>query len=361
MKRSVIIICDGLQPGGAERQTLLLAGELRRDWNPIVVSLGDGPLRDEYKNLGISTYILRRKYKYDLIYPIIEFKKLIHKFNPVIVHTAWGYMASIIATYALKGSTTPHISGVIRNGTVIPNKNNLLMKYASRQGNMCIANSYAGLKAWKIPAKKGKVIYNGFDFTRIPIHQTCHRRSSDHLRVIMTASMTFKKDWSAFVETARILSEGNLSGGIDFYGFGDGVCRERILKEAHDLITSNNIYLPGRIKDTISECRNSDIGILLSPYGEGMSNSIMEYMACGLPVICTNSGGNSELVIEGETGFLVSKKDPSREVVEKLLWFMEHPDSLREMGKAGKERIRNHFSTEKMVESYNSVYKELLK
>jgi len=360
VKKSVIIICDGFQPGGAERQTLLLAGELRRDWIPIVVSLGDGPLRDAYRNLGISTYILRRKYKYDFISPIIKFKKLLHKFNPVLVHTAWGYMASIIATYALKGSTTPHISGVVRNGTVIPSKNNLLMKYASRQGNMCIANSYAGLIAWKIPSKKGKVIYNGFDFSRLSENAVSSDSNGNTFRVIMTASMTFKKDWSSFIEASKILFESKEHLNIEFYGFGDGVDREKILLKAKKLLEYKKVFLPGRIVDTITECKNSDVGILLSTYGEGMSNSIMEYMACGLPVICSNSGGNPELVVDGVTGFLVNPENNPEEISDKILWLKNNPDKAKCMGSSGRERILTEFSTQKMLSEYDKLYNSLL-
>lgn len=360
MKENILLVCDGLQPGGAERQTLLLARELCKYWNPILVSLGDGQLSTEYKKYGIPFHVIERKFRYDIASPIIRLDKIIRKYNPVLLHNTWGYMAAIIASIALLGRDIPFITGVIRNGTIIPNKNNIIIKYASRLGDKCIANSHAGLTAWKIPKSKGEVIYNGFDSTRLSSKDSIFKKNPNAYRIIMTASMTRKKDWSAYIQVARRISANKECNNVEFYGFGDGTCRERILNEASDLLEQNLVVLPGRIEDTIPECKNSNIGVLLSPYGEGMSNSIMEYMACGLPVICTNSGGNPELVIDGITGFLVCKDNPCVEVVEKIIWLNKNPMKAKKMGEAGKNRINNYFSNDNMLQQYVNMYKSII-
>jgi glycosyltransferase involved in cell wall biosynthesis len=65
-----------------------------------------------------------------------------------------------------------------------------------------------------------------------------------------------------------------------------------------------------------------------------LSNSIMEYMACELPVICTDSGGNRELVVDGETGFIIPPEDVDS-FTEKLLFLKNNPDISHRMGNEG--------------------------
>lgn len=120
------------------------------------------------------------------------------------------------------------------------------------------------------------------------------------------------------------------------------------------------MFLPGRIRDPISECMKANLGILLSTQGEGISNSIMEYMACGLPVICSNEGGSSELVVDKITGFLVDPQNDPKEIAEIILWLKNNPIKAKTIGLAGKERIFSQFSTQKMVQDYVLLYNKAL-
>jgi glycosyltransferase involved in cell wall biosynthesis len=107
----------------------------------------------------------------------------------------------------------------------------------------------------------------------------------------------------------------------------------------------------------------ADIGVLLTDsryHAEGLPNSIMEYMACGLPVVCTDSGGNREIVLDGYTGLLVPSRDPAA-VVDALRLLLEDPQKARLFGETGRERVRQEFSTEAMVEKTMTVYESVLR
>jgi glycosyltransferase involved in cell wall biosynthesis len=98
---------------------------------------------------------------------------------------------------------------------------------------------------------------------------------------------------------------------------------------------------------------------VLSTFTEGISNSILEYMALSKPVVATDGGGTKEIVMEGETGFLVNpgNADELAARIESLL----NNDILRHnMGRAGRERVRNHFSIDKMIDSYVFHYSKLV-
>jgi len=81
--------------------------------------------------------------------------------------------------------------------------------------------------------------------------------------------------------------------------------------------------MPGFVEDTPSLLAKSHIGLLLSNAYEGLSNSIMEYMAAGIPVIATNTGGNSELITHGKNGFLINRQMQGNTLVpssQLILW-----------------------------------------
>ena len=106
-----------------------------------------------------------------------------------------------------------------------------------------------------------------------------------------------------------------------------------------------------------------NIGVLLSNmscHGEGISNSIMEYMALEKPVIATDGGGTKELVIHGENGFLIKEKN-IKILVEKIEYFIDNPKQACEMGKKGKNRLEKYFSIKRMVDETFQLYTDLLK
>jgi glycosyltransferase involved in cell wall biosynthesis len=99
---------------------------------------------------------------------------------------------------------------------------------------------------------------------------------------------------------------------------------------------------------------------VLPSLAEGISNTLLEAMASGLPVVATNVGGNVELVVDGETGLLVPPASPSP-LAEAMADLLEHPDRALAFGVAGCERVRSQFSLEAMVGSYLALYEECLK
>jgi glycosyltransferase involved in cell wall biosynthesis len=100
-----------------------------------------------------------------------------------------------------------------------------------------------------------------------------------------------------------------------------------------------------------------DIAVLTTR-GEGISNSIMEYMALGKPVIATDCAGNREIIEDGVSGFLIRPADV-RGLAAKINHLLQDEGKRSRMGQAGALRIQKDFSLEKMISTYCRLYAKL--
>ena len=91
---------------------------------------------------------------------------------------------------------------------------------------------------------------------------------------------------------------------------------------------------------------------------EGMSGAVLEAMGARLPVVATNVGSNSELVSEGETGFLVEPRDETT-MAERLARLMANRELARQLGEAGRRRLEQSYGIETMVQRYEELYLSL--
>jgi sugar transferase (PEP-CTERM/EpsH1 system associated) len=117
-------------------------------------------------------------------------------------------------------------------------------------------------------------------------------------------------------------------------------------------------WMPGERQDIPAILRGLDCFVLPS-LAEGISNTILEAMASGLPVIATDVGGNRELIDAGRTGEIVPSADPHA-LAARMLSYARDPQAARAAGKAGRARIEREFSLEAMLARYRGVYHQVL-
>jgi sugar transferase (PEP-CTERM/EpsH1 system associated) len=139
---------------------------------------------------------------------------------------------------------------------------------------------------------------------------------------------------------------------------GDGPLLDGLRKMLEDDGAAHLAWLPGERPD-IAECvRAMDLFVLPS-LGEGTSNTILEAMASGLPVVATRVGGNPELVSDGQTGRLVQSND-AEAIAGSILEYAEDPALRKEHGAEGRRAVEQRFSMKAMVEGYANVYEATL-
>ncbi len=136
---------------------------------------------------------------------------------------------------------------------------------------------------------------------------------------------------------------------------GDGPLRSSLQKYSQELGISDSVVFLGQVGDVASLLRFSDIGLLVSE-SEGLSNSLMEYSAAGLPVVTFDVGGNQEIVCDGETGYLIPEGDLPG-FVRKVLFLLNEPQKRSEMGNNGRRYIFQRFGATRILDAFLDLLK----
>lgn len=139
---------------------------------------------------------------------------------------------------------------------------------------------------------------------------------------------------------------------------GDGPMRGAIEDEIARLGLQERVWLAGERADVAALMCGLDVFVLPSR-AEGISNTILEAMACGLPVVATDVGGSAELVVDGSTGALVPARDPEA-LAAAMANYVARPGLAQAHGEAARVRVEQGFSLDGMVKRYTELYARLL-
>ncbi|MEZ4840438.1 MAG: glycosyltransferase [Flavobacteriaceae bacterium] len=356
----VLYIIESLGSGGKERRLLsLMRGMRAYDVEMKLILLSDKIHYKEINDLGVEILLLPRNAKKD-VKIFQKFIQILNTFKPDMVH-CWDNIAALHFAPICYLKRIPFINSSIT--TAPPRLSYFSKTYLSYVpsfpfSTVILTNSLAGLYSYRVSKNKGRCIYNGFEMDRIKVRKSkgdvMKEFSIDTKYIVgMTASFSDKKDYETLIVAAEAVLKKRRD--VTFVMVGDGPDRQRI----ENLIISKDYFrFLGRQSDVESIVSIFDIGIL-STYTEGISNAIIEYMALSKPVIATDGGGTKELVIDGQTGFLVPPKSPDtlKEKIENLL----SDNELRvQMGTKGYERIKEEFSINKMIDKTFELYKTQL-
>lgn len=216
-----------------------------------------------------------------------------------------------------------------------------------------------------IPARKVSQIFNGVDASRFyPGDDStaiagCPFLRPEHWLVGTVGRMQSVKDQTllarAFVRALEL--DPVLRSRLRLVMVGEGPLRA----EAQNLLEQAGLahlaWLPGERHDVPDILRGLDCFVLPS-LAEGISNTILEAMASGLPVIATRVGGNPELVSAERTGKLVPAGD-AETMARAIVAYATAPDEARAAGKAGRAEVEQRFSMESMEATYRGLYDRL--
>jgi glycosyltransferase involved in cell wall biosynthesis len=311
--------------------------------------------------LGFKTHYLLRRAKKDPTV-CLELYRICKRFAPDIIHT-WDSMTSMYALPVAKLLGIKLVNGMITDAFDLTPFDRLWVrsKLTFPFSDIVIGNSYAGLSSYRAPEKKSTCVYNGFDSQRAQnlTDPTTVRESigiSTQKVVGMVGQFSDRKDYDTYAKAAQIVLATR--DDVIFLSVGDGENLERYKQSVADQFRDRILFLGWR-SDVESIINVMDVGVL-SSFREGISNSILEYMALGKPVVATEVGGTPEIVVDGATGYLVPLGNPEA-LAQKISDLLNDPAKGRIMGEQGRARVSDVFSIENMGRRYTQIYGKLLR
>ena len=354
----ILIFIGHLLMGGKERRLVELLNYFKANTNYtfLVVMMYDLVYFDSFKRLDIPIKVIKRDRTKSLS-TFIQFYKVCKQFNPHLIHT-WGQMQTFYALPAVIGQHIPLINSQITSAPSKPNKAltfNLINWFNFHYSKVILANSKAGHESFNPPVRKRKVIYNGINLDRFknlpdPEKVKAGYGINTPYVVVMVASYSSTKDYGLFYKVAEVVT--GLRSDVTFLGVG-GTHYEHsdydklVAKSAHN----DKIIFNGMVTEVEALVNSCTIGVLFSVDGEGFSNSIMEYMALGKPVIANNAGGTKELVQHNENGYLIGKES-AEEIADMIINLIDDQEKYKLFCAASRKIIKESFSLEKMGKGF---------
>jgi len=282
-------------------------------------------------------------------------KKLLKKKNYNLIHAWFGIPCGFVAMLlkkpyivALRGSDVPFYNPRFKSldKYFFQHLSELIWKKAKA----VIANSQ-GLKelAQKTaPNQKIKVIYNGVDINEFKPPKT--KEKSKNLRILCVARLIKRKGIDYLIKALGELKNQNFILTI----IGDGDEKKNLIDQAKKLKINNKIKFLGSVphSEIIKYYQQNDLFILPS-LNEGMSNTILEAMACGLPIVTTNVGGSKELI--KNNGFIV-KPRKIEELRQAIKRYLQNKNLVENQGKESYQ-MAQAFDWHNNANKYLSLYK----
>jgi glycosyltransferase involved in cell wall biosynthesis len=361
MPKKILFFIESLRSGGKERRMIELLHYLKSntDYEMHVVTTEEEIHYKYIHDLDIPVTIMKRRWIKKDPSVFVRFYKIARAFNPDIIH-AWGTMTTFYAIPSKILLQKPLLTNLIADAKKdfkSCSLSSLFFKTDCFFSDLVIANSNAGLIAYGIKEKKKVLIYNGVRLERFDVTADKNEIRKNigvktRFVVIMVASMSKYKDYDLFLEVAKHTYDANKD--ITFVAAGDGDEFHRIQKRCHEEHIQNTILL-GKRDDAENLIYASDIGILCT-YSEGISNSIIEYMALGKPVVTTDQkGGSKEIIEDGKSGYIVER---NAKTITSLILKIIADENLRNIiGEAGQSIINSKFTIERMGKEYVNLYK----
>lgn len=361
----LLLLIPTLDRSGAEKQMTLLATRLPRDefQTQVVALTRGGPYAEDLAAAGIPLTVLHKRFKFDPL-ALRRLRLLLRQEKPDILHT-WMFTAN--AYGRLAAGAHPSYRVLVSERCVDVWKAGWQFWVDRRlapRAQRLIGNSNSVAEFYRdqgFPTDRIAVIPNGIDLPELPTDARERAREALEIPadchvvgyVGRLAAQKRVEDLIWAFELVRVLQ-----GNVVFIIVGDGPKRESLEAFAVKLQIADRVRFLGHRGDVGSLMPGFDLFWLASDF-EGLSNSVMEAMACGIPVVASDIPPNRELVVSEKTGFLVPVGDrvAFAQLAEKLLL---DRDLAARLGAAGRERIRTEFSIDRMVRGYVDAYREVM-
>jgi glycosyltransferase involved in cell wall biosynthesis len=232
----------------------------------------------------------------------------------------------------------------------------LLYKIALLRANKVVFQNHDDLnymlKHRIVDAKKCSVISGSgvnsaqFAFRSLP--------TAGAIRFTMISRLLKEKGVFYFVEAAKVVIQKYPDAEFHLIGPLDSSPSAISKHEVEGWVASGHIIYHGACNDVRPYLDTCHVFVLPSYYGEGLPRTLLEAMSVGRPLLTTDNVGCREVVENGQNGFIVPIRD-SDALVEKMLWFIEHPDRLAKMGHLSRRMVMERFEVDIINQQFFQV------
>ena len=348
-----------LDHGGLEYLAIQMSEHLQRRGirSPIVV-LTEGALVGEARRRGVETFVMHKGKGFD-VRVVFALRRLLREQSIDVLHTH--NFAPLIY-----GSLAARLCGIgtvnTRHGRAALKTHPLIWALTDRVVAVSEDARYELVRHNRIRPDKVRVVINAIDLTRSKgaLAPTRNRRLELGLPAEaplcgIVGRLSPEKDHRTLLGAIEVLRKSGSTAHLVIVG--GGPLEGELKSLARSLGLDDCVHFMGFRSDVADLLPLFDL-FVLSSKEEGISLTLIEAMAAGLPIVATRVGGNPEVVVHGETGLLVEagEKAALANAIETLL---AEPDTRRRMGLRGRERAILRFDLERLIDEYVAIYREI--
>ena len=368
--RTVVYLTTGLRLGGAEIQMSSLAsGFVRRGWRVIVVSMlpTDSPLDNRLAASGVTVVSLDMRPGVPNPTAIWKLAGMLRDYGADVLHSHM-VKANILARLARKLANVPvQIStahNTIEGGRWVQWAYRLTDSMADITTNVSrrAVDRYIEIRA--VPADRIQLMRNGLDVSQFEQDHEGRQRCREELGVtssfvwIAVGRLAQAKDYRNMLDAFRTVVSRRSDARLLIVG--NGPLEAEIAEKVKTLALAESVFMLGERNDVPALMNAADAYVMSSAW-EGAPVVLLEAAASRLPIVATDVGGNSELVVQGKTGLLVRPHDPAALGDTMIRIMAASPEDRAEMGRSGRERTENEFGLEAILDQWEIMYVELLR
>ncbi|MBM98220.1 MAG: hypothetical protein CMJ77_03770 [Planctomycetaceae bacterium] len=220
----------------------------------------------------------------------------------------------------------------------------------------CQACRQASIEQEWSPQDTVEVVDNGIELEPLEKIAPIEPVSGRPHQIGMLANLRSVKDAATYLRAAEILLRTDQ--GLTFHLLGDGPERGELERLAVELDIDQHVVFHGRVERPAEVIQSLSIGVLCS-LSEGLPHALLEFMAAGRPVVATDVGGNSEVVRNGDTGWLVPPRNPEA-IATAINQLLHNPTRLVQMGMAARQSVISRFGLEPMTRRFEDFYDRIV-
>ncbi len=365
----VLHLITELSSGGAQSALLrLLKGLDRTRFTPSVVCLynGDDVVAQQIRALGIAVTDLQMRGKQQLG-AFGQLYRLLRQQRPAILHT-WMFHANFPGRIVGRLAGVPIIITSRRNVEIGGANRDRLQRWTAGLDDRVIAVCELARQAEieRAGARPAKVvtIYNGLELAEFPqatpeTRQATRQTLGIAEDVLLLGSVGRLHRQKGFTHLLAALPTIKAQfPQVKLLLVGDGELCDALEAQTAELGLQESVIFTGTRTDVPTLLTALDLFVLPSLW-EGLPNVILEAMAVGLPVVATAVGGTPELVVDGSTGCLVPPSNPAA-LAKAIGDLLAQPAQRQQMGAAGRVRVEQQFTIQRMVQATEALYGRLL-